>query len=94
MYENEPEEYYYLEEVRIAETSPWLVSLSVMNTEISFKVDSGADVTVMPAYIYKSMKQRPMLQPTRAIVQDFSGKIDVHAVFEVNVQHIHVSRTV
>ena len=94
VYENEPEEYYYLEEIRIAETSPWLVSLSVMNTEISFKVDSGADVTVMPAYIYESMKQRPMLQPTRAIVQDFSGKIDVQGVFEARVQHRNVSRTV
>ena len=49
VHEAEQEEIYYLEEVRIAESSPWLVSLSVMNTEISFKVDSGADVTVLPA---------------------------------------------
>ena len=64
MYEEEQEDIYYLEEVRIAGISPWLVSLSVLNIEISFKVDSGADVTVIQAYIYESMQQRPMLQPT------------------------------
>ena len=42
VYETEPED-YRLEEVRTAETSPLLVSLSVINTEIAFKVDSGKD---------------------------------------------------
>ena len=94
VYEMAQEEYYYLDEVRTAETSPWLVSLSVMNTEISFKVDSGADVTVIPAHIYESIQQRPKLQPTRAIVQDFNGKIDVQGVFKASMQHNYASRTV
>ena len=36
----------------------------------------------------------PRLQFTRAILQDFSGKIDVNGVFEATVQHKHISRIV
>ena len=35
-----------------------------------------------------------MLQPTKATVQDFSGKNDVQGVFEATIQHKHVSRIV
>ena len=88
------EDYYYLEEVRSAKTPPWRVSLSVLNTDISFKVDSGADVTAIPMSIYESIQLRPKLQPPRATIQGVGGKIDVQGVFEATVDHKNISRNI
>ena len=43
---------------------PWCVSLQIGALSVSFKVDSGADVTTLDVKTYKSMVNPPDMRPT------------------------------
>ena len=52
----------YLGDVHIQDTQPWTVSLVINNSKITFKVDSGADITCLPEAEYFRMRPRPGLE--------------------------------
>ncbi|KAK7884427.1 hypothetical protein WMY93_027550 [Mugilogobius chulae] len=43
----------------------WLTTVKVNNLECVLKIDTGADVTVLPEKVYKSLAQKPQLQPAK-----------------------------
>ncbi len=47
-----------------AGTQPWLISLPICGSEVTFKIDTGADITVMTLEVWKNLEMRPKLLPT------------------------------
>ncbi|KAI4898509.1 hypothetical protein NFI96_006164, partial [Prochilodus magdalenae] len=53
----------------------WNVHISVNGTVTEFKIDTGADVTVMPLRTYLSMKQRPSLVDAVKRIEEITANI-------------------
>jgi hypothetical protein len=54
---------------------PWQVDLKLDGQPTEFKIDTGADVTVIPEATYSNLVPRPPLQSTTAVLQGPGGKI-------------------
>ena len=48
--------------------SPWKADIQVDYQVVNFKLDSGADVFVLPASIYDSLKPSVKLEPTNKVL--------------------------
>ena len=57
-----------------AQGSSWRHTLNVCGQDISFKIDTGADVSVISWRTYQSIKHRPKLRPTE-ISQHSPGEL-------------------
>ena len=57
-----------LDTVSALSTNQWIADISVNNTTVSFKIDSGADVTVIPHTAYEKAKRKEVLKPTPKIL--------------------------
>lgn len=53
----------------------WQVKLKLNGKLTSFKIDTGADITVIPEATYNSLSQRPPLKPTTAVLCSPGGTI-------------------
>ena len=51
----EVEDYGFLE-VNSNDLEPWIINLKVKDTDIQFKIDTGADLSVVPKYVFKKLK--------------------------------------
>ncbi|CAB4027684.1 Retrovirus-related Pol poly from transposon, partial [Paramuricea clavata] len=54
---------------------PWQVDLKLNGQPTKFKIDTGADITVIPEAIYSNLVPRPPLQSTTAVLQGPGGII-------------------
>lgn len=61
--ENSDDESLFLGTVAVAGQDPWTVNLLLSNKKVQFKIDTGADVTVIPDYVFNAVypKNRPSL---------------------------------
>ena len=68
--------------------SPWITNLKLNQTSVSFKIDSGADVSVKPYKIYQSIHQPVPLLSTRKLSRGpCNRKLDVKGTFKIQLQH-------
>ena len=51
----------------------WTVKLETNRTDVIYKIDSGAQVNVMPESIYKTLKQKSELKPTKVKLTAYNG---------------------
>ena len=72
--DSEPEASYLISVIEHNEP-PWKVKLWVCGKELTFKIDTGADVNVISQKTYMSFKKRPPLQKTNAKLQSPGGKL-------------------
>ena len=58
--------------------APWRVSVKLNGTDrgTSFKIDTGADVSVMSLQTYNNMSPKPPLQKTAAVLRSPTGTLD------------------
>ena len=64
------------------DTEAWTVPLNIYDKVINFKIDTGADVTIIPESVYKCIPKRPELQRTRASnLNSPGGKLSVLGEF-------------
>lgn len=71
-------EAHFLGEITDADDSndAWIVKLPIQDIEIDFKIDSGADTTVVPEKTFNKLKHRPQLRKqTRRLVSP-GGTLD------------------
>ena len=57
--------------------TPWTTSLQLNGRNIEFKIDMGADVTVISEQEYLSKKDGPLLQSNRVLSGPSQQKLDV-----------------
>uniref|UniRef100_A0A8C4RHI8 Gypsy retrotransposon integrase-like protein 1 n=1 Tax=Erpetoichthys calabaricus TaxID=27687 RepID=A0A8C4RHI8_ERPCA len=72
--ETEVEEFYIdaLTEVN-GRRKEWILPVQVNNAIISFKLDTGAQVNIMPENEYRKLQPRPSLQETEIKITGYSG---------------------
>ena len=71
--------------------SPWFEKLKICGKEVLFKVDSGADVTVVSEKTYLAFPDQPPLQPCGAVLHSPGGKLSVQGSFVATIHHNGVS---
>ena len=54
---------------------PWHINMDICGRSISFKLDSGADITVMPEHTYKTLHHPPPLRRVRIKLGTLGGEI-------------------
>lgn len=64
-----------------ANGNPWCVDLMISGSRVKFKIDSGADVTVMNLKTYQSLDSPPKLFPTRVNLNSVGGPINCKGTF-------------
>ena len=59
----------------ITDETEWYIDLDVNGDPINFKIDSGADVTVISEDIYRRMPNRPHLKPSKVVLNSPGGQL-------------------
>ena len=47
------------------DSKAWLVDLAMYGRTVKFKLDTGADISIMPKQVYQSLRSPPELQPSK-----------------------------
>jgi transcriptional regulator len=70
----EVEDYGFLGEVNSNDSETWIINLKVKDTDIQFKIDTGADLSVVPEYVFKKLKNIKLVKALTII-----PKIEIQA---------------
>jgi hypothetical protein len=65
----------------------WSVDLSICGTFVNFKIDTGADTSVMCDATYKSLRNPPKLQTANTVLFGLGGKLKCLGVFTGETVH-------
>ena len=71
---NQDDKVFFFGEIHIDQLdsvsqSPWKADIQVNDQVVNFKLDSGADVFVLPASVYDSLKPSVKLEPTNKVLK-------------------------
>ena len=65
----------------------WHTVLHVCGKRVKFKIDTGADITVMSEATYRGLTLKPKLQPSKSTLYSPGGKIDCKGQFVAETTH-------
>lgn len=83
-----PDNSYFLGAVNVnAPGKPWEVKLRIGGHQVKFKLDSGADVTVITEETYRSLRKQPVLTPTNVSLNSVGSQLKCLGTFMSNVSH-------
>ena len=71
----------YASNVSAVETNKWTKTLSLNQRDILFKIDRGADVTVIPESFYESTHDGPLKSAERSLTGAGQQPLDVQGQF-------------
>ena len=66
---------------------PWFVKLQIGGSSVQFKVDSGADKTIISEREYASMKCKPSLMPTSDRFRSITNVVECIGKFDTTVKY-------
>ena len=49
------------------QNNPWLVKVQLMNTDVEFHIDTGAEVSVIPQQLYRKLGRPPLSCPDQTL---------------------------
>ena len=62
-------------------TKPWMITLSIKDTNVKFKLDTGADVSIMNEKTYNNMKNKPKLKDSNLRLTSPGGRLTIKGEF-------------
>ena len=68
----------------------WNVNLMLCNNNINFKVDTGADVTVMTYECYQNISPKPILIKSKRKLFTPAGKLNYIVIFHCDMSYLYV----
>ena len=71
---------------------PWTVNLYLNNCLREFKIDTGADVTVVPEKEYEKSRDGPLIPPDRTLCGPGRHTLKVHGKFEGRLRYGNTER--
>ena len=81
-------EVVYLDTVSNSGNKPWTADIKVNETTILFKIDSGADVTVIPLTVYQRSNLQPTLKSTsKVLMGPCNYKMNCIGTFTTQLRH-------
>lgn len=60
---------------------PWRTTLTVADTPVSFKIDSGADTSIMSEATYETLRSKPLLSEVKNTLQSPGGTVATRGQF-------------
>ena len=85
---NDTDEVYYLGEIDVKDYAEvWWVKLPINGETFNFKIDPGADVTVINKATYDLLRTKPTLEPARANLAGVGAAISCYVTFKCNISH-------
>ena len=83
------QDYYCGSIVNIDDSSPaWYVNLEIVkNSTVKFKVDSGADVTILSLTAYQKLQPKPSLGPSKSVINSPGGGLSIVGEFITNTKY-------
>lgn len=82
----EIEQYAFLGAIDSEGSEPWNVNLSVKNTEIKFKIDTGADVTVIPEYMFRKLQNVKLVKTDKILFGPGQKQLHVLGKFKCELK--------
>lgn len=78
----------FLGSVSADKEDPWTVNLLLRNRKVQFKIDTGADVTVIPDYVFNTVygKGKPSLQRATKPLGPSGAPLDVLGTTDIRLQ--------
>ena len=73
---------YFVDSIGGGSENPWRVTLGLCGRNVSFKIDTGADVNVVSKRMYDSFTRKPTLQPTNLVLHSQGDVMKVLGQFE------------
>ena len=74
--------------VNIQDNKPaWYVTLNVEGNHVKFKVDSGADATIVSETAYQRLQPKPRLSPNKSPLNSPGGSLSIVGEFVTCIQH-------
>ena len=68
--------------------NPWVVTISLNGSPVEFKIDTGADVSVISDTTYKALAKKTPLKPAKKFLMGPSSQLlDVRGQFTGTLQH-------
>ena len=67
--------------------NPWIATIAVNKSKVRFKVDSGADVTVMSMDTYKKIKQNHLKETSHVLSTAAGSKLKCYGMFRANMRY-------
>lgn len=67
-------------------TPPWMEVMEFCGNQVPFKVDTGADVTVISESTYHGLANKPSLEPCSSILYSPGGKLMVLGMVKGNIK--------
>lgn len=88
-YQEEYGEYFSLGAVHgeHAPEPPWNITLNFCGRDTDFKIDTGADVSIISNSVFKALSPPPLLSPTNAVLRGPGGVIKTEGEFNAQVHH-------
>ena len=82
------EEYHLFSVTNSSNEAPWRVSVKLNETDrgTSFKIDTGADVSVMSLQTYNNMSRKPPLQKAATALRSPGGTLECKSKIEVTAR--------
>jgi len=68
-------------------SQPWFVTLAINGSLLDFKVDTGADATVISEQTFSALRYKPMLFPTDRKLSTLSGDLDCLGWFSAKTRY-------
>jgi hypothetical protein len=72
-------------------TKPWMISVIVDETPFEFKIDTGADATVLPELLYRKQISKPLVTTVTKIRNAAVTDIRVLGKFEARLSTVNTS---
>jgi len=63
---------------------PWYVNIPINGSNVQFKVETGADVTVLSKKSYDLLSDKPILNKTNITLESVNSNATVHGYFVLN----------
>ncbi|MCG8045737.1 MAG: reverse transcriptase domain-containing protein, partial [Candidatus Thiodiazotropha endolucinida] len=65
----------------ISDEKPWIATLNICSTDIDFKIDTGADTTVISEKTFTTLKRRPALKRATSVLTSPGGQLECKGYF-------------
>lgn len=78
---------FFLETVSNHASSAWFVNLRMCGKDMKFKIDTGADITVIPLTSYNQLSDRPPLRNSDAKLIGPGGHLECRGYFVADITH-------
>ena len=82
----EVEDYGLLGEVNSNNSEPWIINLKVKDTDIQFKIDTGAVLSVVLEYVFKKLKNIKLVKADKILFEPGQKQLQVLGKFKCELK--------